>query len=127
MRKILLICLVTVGFDSAAIAQKSEQEVRTLLMHKWKITAMQLKGETIPMTDEMSEFFVFKPNNIFIDINDNKPSKGTWAYNSKTKIITTRNDNEVQLHEIVNISLTDLIMTAKTDEGMSKLLLKRVD
>jgi hypothetical protein len=123
----LLICLITAGFHSAVTAQKTEQEVRKLLMHKWKITGMELKGETIPMPDGLREFFVFKANNIFIDINDNKPSKGTWSYNPKTQIITTKDDGDAQLHEIVNISLTDLVITAKTDEGMSKLLLKRVD
>lgn len=127
MRKIFLICLIIVGVQAAVPAQRTVQDVKKLLMHKWKITGMELNGRTIPMPEEMKEFFVFKVNNVFIDINDNEQSRGKWTYDPKAQMITTREDGNVQLHKIVKISATDLVITAKTDEGMSNLLLKKVD
>jgi len=127
MKKIFLICMISLGCYSIAHTQQTEQEVRKLLMHKWKITGMDLDGRTIPMPEEMTEFFTFKANNIFIDNSDGKDSKGKWTYNHKTKTITTTEDGDIQLHKIVKLTGTDLVVTAKTDEGMSNLLLKRTD
>jgi len=127
MKKILLVCLAFVEFYSAVSAQQTAQGVKKLLLHKWKITGMELNGRTIPMPEQMKEFFVFKANNVFIDINDNEQSKGTWTFDPKSQTITTNDDGQTQLHTIVKISATDLVITAKTEQGMSNLLLKRVD
>lgn len=115
------------GFHSLVTAQQSGQDVKKLLMHKWKITGMQLNGRTISMPEQMKEFFVFRANNVFLDINDKETSKGKWTFEPNSQMITTTEDGDVQLHKVVKISATDPVITAKTDEGMSNLLLKRVD
>lgn len=105
-------------------SQKSEQEVKDMLCHKWYPVSMKQNGEAIPMEKEDSALYIiFRKDGTFIDYFEGDSPSNKWTYNHKTMTIITAHEAK----KIVRIDDRELVLMYKQD-GISLILtLKRYD
>jgi len=131
MNKILLFS-VFLFITASSFAQKdttrSEQEVKTLLCHKWKVTHIEMNGQKIPLPPELGESSLeIIADGTLIEKDATEEIKGKWSYDHKTKILTTDDRDGIIKHVILKISETELIFKSEVDGTEMNLIMKRLD
>ena len=112
---VLLILTLTLtsrrpAFSQANRQHKTEQEIKDLLCHKWKVTFSETGGKKVAMTSQTVEvYLLFKIDGTFIETDDGKDSQGIWSYNHKTLTFETKDKDGIQKHTIARISKTDFV------------------
>ena len=98
------------AFSQANGHPKTEQEIKDLLCHKWKLTVSESGGKKMAMTPQTGEvYLLFKSDGTIIETDDGKDSQGTWSYNHKTMTFITNDKDGIQKHTIARISKTAFV------------------
>jgi len=135
MRNLLFIFILVLPFVSSSTAfsqtktpPKTEQEIKTLLCHKWKLTAMEAKGQKVELPPDMGNSFVsFKNDGTLVETDEGKDYQGRWTYDHRTMTLTTNDKDGIENQKIVKISEVELIIKSKWQEITMNLIMKRVD
>ena len=112
--------LASSAFNAIGQSKLTEQEVKTLLCHKWKLVIMEVQGEQHNVDDDL--FLTFLKDGTFIDSQDgNKPQK-KWTYNHSTMTVKA-----VGAFKILKIDDKGLKLKPIEDKEIISVTLKRVD
>ena len=123
----LLAILLFIGISGFSQTQ-TEQEIKALLCHKWKVTHMEVGGQKVAVPAEFSELYLdIKSNGTLIEIEPEGEHKGTWSYQHKTKTFITDDEDGIKKHEIVKINETEFIMKSDLKGLLMSLIMKRVN
>ena len=106
---------------------KTEQEIKTLLCKKWKITHMEAEGKRFPVPPEMSESYVtFQQDGSFTEVEEGNTFNGRWTYDHKTKTINTDDKDGKESHKVLTLT-TELLILKSNFQGMNmNLVMKSV-
>ena len=121
----LLISLISISVS--AQTEKTEKEMKALLCHKWKVTAVQMDSVRVPAEKfkDKPMYLIFKADGTFIDstmdFKEDRNSK--WVYDHATK--TVKADGDIM--NIEKLTETELVISGKSEESVMKLYLKRAD
>ena len=106
-----------------SISEKTEQEIRTLICHKWFPDSLQMGGEKISakIAGIEKDFIYFHRDGTFSDPTTKPGDKNNWQYNHQTKSITT----EGGVKKILVIDERILVLSADMDGEKVKIFLKK--
>lgn len=125
MKKYLLIFLAILSFLSFYAHGQSkltEQEVKSMLCHKWQPVSMEVEGEQISLDEEL--YITFLANGTFIEFQEgDQASKSKWTYNHNTMTVTTGGVAK----KILRIDDKQLKFKSNMDGQTAIVTLKRVD
>jgi hypothetical protein len=106
---------------------KTEQEVKTLLCHKWLLTHMEVEGEKVEVDEEMSDsYLVFKKDGSLSEMNGSTTIASRWTYDHKNKTVSTGDEGQEKF-KLVKITNTELILQTDVDDMVMNLIMKRID
>ena len=133
-KTILLILLIFTIINSQAVfaqtkpQSQTEQEIKTMLCHKWKLTHMETQGERNSLPPDMGEsYMLLKSDGTLIETDEGKDYQGKWAYDHKTMTLKTDDKDGVEKHKIIKITDTELIIKSKFDGMAMNMIMKRID
>lgn len=111
---LLLIILFSLkGYAQTTLAQLTEQEIKTMICHKWKLSYLEGKGKKMNISDNILKLYLgFKPDGSLYEIQGKKNYSGTWTYNHDTYTIVTDDRDGKENWNIV--SITDKLLVVKT-------------
>ena len=116
------ILLLILSLSSFSQSKPTEQQIKTMLCHKWKVSTIESQGEKLPAEEDV--YITFRKDGTFIDSQEGgKPSDNKWTYNHKTTTLTTGDVSK----KILRITEKELKLSAKMDGQNMILTLKRVD
>lgn len=109
------LCLFAVsGFSKSSVDNLSEQQIRVLLCHKWKLTTLEGKGKKMDVPSSSPEIILhFLSNGTLQEKAGNKAYNGTWTYDHSKLTVTTVDKDGTEQHTIVDISDDKLRMKTK--------------
>jgi hypothetical protein len=111
-------------FGQPALSEKTEQEVKDMLCHKWQPVSVEEDGKTIPMEKEDSVIYIiFLKDGTFIDYFEGNSPSNKWTYNHKTKTVTTAHEAK----KIVSLNAKELVLMYKVDGSSSIITMRRID
>jgi len=119
---IFFILLASSSFDAIGQSSLTEQEVKTMLCHKWQAMTMEIQGEKISADEDL--YITFLKNGTFIDSQEgnNEPNE-KWTYTHSTMTITTGGI----IKKILKIDDKQLKLRTKMEGQNTIVTLKRVD
>lgn len=129
LMSLFLTFFVSSVFGQKSNLEKSEQEIKSLIAHKWYPDSLQIGTEKVSakFVGIDKDFIHFHSDGTFSD--DTKwpagytPSKNKWYYNHKAKTITT--DGGVK--RILLITEKKLVFSADMDGQRAILFFRRGD
>jgi hypothetical protein len=125
MKKYLYVFLALLSFSSVTASAQSkptEQQIRSLICHKWKAAAMELQGKEIPMTVE-EMYIAFLPDGTYVSSQEGYKSSGKWVYIHNTRTVITGGI----LKKIVAIDDKQLKFRSKMDGQEVIVTMNRID
>ena len=130
MQKHIFLALFLVFITAATLSAqttaspRTEQEIKSLLCHKWQIRILNVAGEDLPMEpgDEKSFVTYFKDGTFLVESQDGN-EKDKWIYNHKNKSIKSSD----VVKKIEFIDEKKLVLSITTDGLVTKMTLARVD
>jgi hypothetical protein len=114
MRNIFL-SIVTFFICSVSLAQTkqqpiTEQDVLTLLCHKWEYKEFMSDGQKLPYPRKwIDAFLLFKSDGTIIKRENDEDIIGKWSYSHKKLLITIEFQKEKERWRIQNISDTEFM------------------
>ena len=133
MKKIFLsVILTTILFAttnaSDALNTLSEQQVKTMLCHKWKLTYLEYKGKKKDIPTNVPESFIgFLADGTLYQTEGKMKYTGTWTYNHATKTVTTIDKDGTEKHTIVDLGKDLFVMNGKYKGFVFNMGLKKAD
>lgn len=133
MKKLLLSVLLTAFVYSGiyandAITSLSEQQLKTMLCHKWKLTFLEYQGKRKEIPQNVPASYIgFLSDGTMYQIEGKMNYKGTWTYNHATKTITTIDKDGTELHTIVELNDQQFVMNGKYKGYIFNMGLKKAD
>jgi hypothetical protein len=113
--------LASSAFNAIGQSKLTEQDVKALLCHKWKVVIMEVEGEQHKVDEDL--YITFLKDGTFIDSQDgNKPPKLKWTYNHSTMTVKTGG-----VLKILKIDDKELKLKSIDDGKPIGVTLKRVD
>ena len=108
-----ILFLLHPGFSQASFKQFSEQQIRSLLCHKWKLSFLEGMGKKVAVPESVPKLYLgFKPDGSLYEIEGKKNYSGTWTYKHATFTLTTNDQDGKENYSIENI--TDNLLVIKT-------------
>jgi dipeptidyl aminopeptidase/acylaminoacyl peptidase len=122
----LVIC--SVSFAQTNIQPMTEQEVLTLLCHKWEYKEYLSDGQKLPYPRKwIDASLLFKSDGSIIKREDDKDVTGIWSYNHKRLLITIEFQKEKERWRIQNISEKEFMFREYNDPPGFSTVMLRVD
>ena len=119
---IFFILLSFLSFNAHGQPKLTEQEVKSMLCHKWQVLSMEVEGEQMSADEEI--YITFLANGTFIDSQEgDQSSKSKWTYSHNTMTVTTGGVAK----RILNIDDKQLKFKSKMGGQTAIMTLKRVD
>ena len=123
---ILTSFVITSIFANDALSNLSEQQIKTLFCHKWKLNYLEFKGKRKEIPSSL-------PESILVFLNDGKLEQyegktkytGTWTYNHSTKTITTIDKDGTEKYIIEEVGNELFVMSSKIKGFEFKMGLKK--
>ena len=122
MKKFLLLLILTLTFifDTPAFSQaknqpKSEQQIRDLLCHKWRLTKMKSGSKEAALPSQMQALLLFQSDGTLIETDEGKEYKGKWTYNHKTSTLVTDDKDGIENHLIIRLDNSGFVYTDNKD------------
>jgi len=108
---------------------KTEQEIKSMLCHKWHLTYVEAKGKKMPApNDTNNDFVLFKPDGTLTEMEVGKERRpGKWTYNHSDMTLKIDDADGIDVNKIVKITSTDLVLQSKFDNVLTKWIMKWVD
>lgn len=119
MKKLLLafilsFILLNIVSANDKVTKFTEQEIKTLLCHKWKLTFLEYKGNKKEIPSKLPESHIlFLPDGRLEEYEGKTKYTGTWSYNHTTKTITTIDKDGNEKHAIIELGNELFIMNGK--------------
>lgn len=112
----------------ADISKYTEQQIKEMVSHKWRLITIEAKGKTIQVpADKPQVALKFNSNGSLDEYAGDKHYTGTWKYDHSTYTIETKDSDGKEKHTIVDISDKQLKMTTKFMGMKVVYIMKRVD
>jgi hypothetical protein len=135
MRKLLFISILTLhttlsitSFGQSTASQKTEQEVKNMLCHKWKVSQMEVQGKRIGFPPDWdASIITFNNDGTLIEVSEGKSYQGKWTYEHKTMSIITNDKDGIEKQQILKITSNQLIIKSKYQEMPMNLIMQRID
>lgn len=133
MKKIILFTFLLASISSTIFANDvinklSEQEIKTMLCHKWKLTFLEFKGKKKDIPANVPASFIgFLPDGTFYQLDGKQKYNGTWTYSHSTKTITTIDKDGTEKHAIVDLGNDIFVMNGKYKGFVFNMGLKKAD
>ncbi|MDB5228521.1 MAG: Lipocalin-like protein [Bacteroidota bacterium] len=109
----LILFLLQKGYAQTTLAQLTEQEIKTMICHQWKLSYLEGKGKHINVPESVLKLYLgFKPDGSLYEIQGKKNYSGTWTYKHATYTIITDDQDGKENWDIV--SITDKLLVVKT-------------
>jgi hypothetical protein len=119
MKKLILFIALTAVisnaiFASDALTSLTEQQIRTMLCYKWKLSFLEYKGKKKEIPAKLpASYIVFLPDGKLEQFEDKNKYLGTWTYNHSTKTVTTIDKDGTEKHTIINLDAKVFVMNGK--------------
>lgn len=113
---IIIIGLFTLSNVSANsnINNLTEQQIKTMLCQKWKLTYLEYKGKKKEIPAKVpASHILFLPDGKLEEFEGDKKYTGTWTYNHTTKTITTIDKDGTEKHTIIDLGNDAFVMNGK--------------
>ena len=112
----------------SALAQpKTEQEVRSLLCHKWKVTHMETAERKVAVPAEYELYMDIRSNGTLIELEPEGEHNGKWKYEHETRTFITDDDDGIKKHEVIKINEKEFIIKSDLGGELVNLIMKRVN
>ena len=112
----------------ADIKTLTEQQIKDMVSHKWRLTTIEVKGKTIEVTDDKPMIALkFNNNGTMDEYAGDKHFTGNWTYTHTDYTIETKDKDGKEKHTILDISDKFLKMTTKFMGMKVVYVMKRVD
>lgn len=122
----LFIC--SVSFAQTNQQPMTEQEVLTLLCHKWEYKEYLSDGQKLPYPGKwIDAYLLFKSDGTIIKREDGEEIAGKWSYNHKRIILTIEFKNEKERLRIKNISTTEFMYREYDEPPGFSIVMIRAD
>lgn len=103
-----------VGLSQNALSKLSEEQIKTAISHKWKLSFLEGKGKKIKISDDKATLFLgFNSDGKLYESDGKKEYYGTWTYNHSSFTITTNDKDGIEKHVIIDVSNDQLILKSK--------------
>jgi hypothetical protein len=92
---------------TSQIPQGTENEVKTLLCNKWKMTIMESQGITQKIPSDKSVYFFFRKNGVVSLAAAGDSHDEYWTYDHDTKTIIVKENNIAKNNDVFKILKID--------------------
>ena len=124
----LLAALSNTVSGQSKVPQRTAQDIKSMLCHKWKLTHMEANGKRMALPPEMGEATVtFKSDGTLIETDEGQKFGGKWTYFHKSMTLLIDDKDGKQKQNILKLTPTQLIL--KSDyKGLSmNMIMKKID
>jgi hypothetical protein len=102
------------GYSQHPLALLQEQDVRSLLCHKWNLAYLEGLGKKISVTGKSPQLLLqFNNDGTLNESSGKKNYSGKWSYNHSTHLITTDDQDGREEYTIVTLSVEELVIRSK--------------
>lgn len=129
--KNIILSIITLVISSVSFAQTTpppltEQEVITLLCHKWTYKEFLSDGQKLPYPGKwIDAYLLFKSDGTIIKRENDQELMGTWSYNHKRIMITIEFKKEKERWRIQSMSDTEFMFREYGDPPGFSTVMKR--
>jgi hypothetical protein len=127
---LLIFCCASLlsAFSQDASKPLAEQDVKSLLCHKWNLSYLEGMGKKISVPGKSPQLLLeFVKDGTLNEKAGKKNYTGKWSYNHDTHIITTNDQDGKEEYTIVNISEAELVIRNKFKRVIVNLGMQRVN
>ncbi len=122
----LVVC--SVSFAQTKVQPMTEQEVITLLCHKWKYTGFESDGLKLPLPRKwMDAYLLFKSDGTIIKNEDGEDIIGKWTYEHKKVTLKIEDKKGTEKLKIIKITDTEFISHSSIDPVRTNITMIRIE
>jgi len=124
----LLIVTATAIFANDALNKLTEEQVKKMVCHKWKLTFLEYNSKKKEIPGSVPTSYIgFLANGTFYQTEGKMTYNGTWTYNHAAKTITTVDKDGTEKHAIIDLNTEQFTMNGKYKGATFNMGLKKAD